>query len=88
MKLKKGVFLHQTGSEYMGVTQGKVTKNFNGLIRNNKTANDIYTLLQKETTEEKIVAAMSEKYDAPKEKIAKDVHKIIGEIRRAGLLDE
>ncbi len=88
MKLKEGVFLHKTGSEFMGVTQGKAAKAFNGLIRNNETANEIYILLQNETTEEAVVDAMCEKYDAPREVIARDVHGVIEQIRAAGLLDE
>lgn len=88
MKLKEGVFLHQVGSEFMGVTLGKAADSFKGMIRNNKTANDIFSLLQNEITEEDIVASMVEKYDAPKETIAKDVHSIIEKIRAAGLLEE
>ncbi len=88
MKLKEGVFLHQVGSEYMGVTLGKASESFRGLIRNNKTANDIFALLQNETSEEDVVTSMVKKYDAPKEVIAKDVHSIVEKIREAGLLEE
>ncbi len=88
MKLNDGVFLHQVGNEYMGVTQGDAAQSFNGLIRNNKTANSIMELLMVDTTEEKVVAAMLEKYDAPREIIANDVRKIVEKLRLAGLLDE
>lgn len=88
MKLKDGVFLHQVGNEYMGVTQGDAAQSFNGLIRNNKTANSIMELLMVNSTEEKVVAAMLEKYDAPREIITNDVRKIVEKLRTAGLLDE
>lgn len=88
MKLKEGVFLHKSDDEYMAVTQGEAARSFNGLIRNNKTANDIMTLLQSETTEEAVISAMLEKYDAPREVIEKDVRSIIGKLKETGLLDE
>lgn len=88
MKLKQGFILHDTGGEHMVVATGEAGKNFNGLIRNNETANFIYRQLLSDTTEEKIVDAMLEKYDAPKEVIAADVHRIILQIREAGLLED
>lgn len=88
MKLKDGVFLHQVGDEYMGVTQGIAAKSFNGLIRNNKTADSIMELLKEDTTEEKVITTMLEKYDAPRELIAQDVLKIVEKLRSVGLLDE
>lgn len=88
MKLKEGLILHDTGGEHMVVATGEAGNNFNGLIRNNDTAHFIYRQLLGETTEEKIVDAMLEKYDAPREVIAADVHRIITQIREAGLLDE
>ena len=88
MKLKEGVFLHKSGEEYMAVTQGEAAESFNGLIRNNKTANDIMVLLQKDTTEEAVISAMLEKYDAPREIIERDVKSIIAKLKDAGILDE
>lgn len=88
MKLKEGVFLHKSGDEYMAVTQGKAAQSFNGLIRSNKTANDIMILLKSDTTEEEIISAMIEKYDAPKDIIEKDVKNIIIKLRETGIIDE
>ena len=61
---------------------------FAGLIRNNKTAAFIVECLKEETTEEKIVEAMFEKYDAPKDVLAKDVSEVIEKLRKVGALDE
>jgi len=88
MKLKEGFMLHKVDNEYMVVATGKAAEQFNGLIRNNKTADFIYQQLLKETTEEEIIEAMLQKYDAPREKITEDVHKIITQMRNAGLLEE
>ena len=72
----------------MVVATGEAGKSFNGLIRNNDTANFIFQQLMNDTTEEKIVDAMLEQYDAPREVIAADVHRIIVQIREAGILDD
>ena len=64
------------------------SSSFAGLIRSNKTAAFIVECLKEETTQEKIVEAMFEKYDAPKEVLAKDVLDVIDKLRKVGALDE
>ena len=43
--------------------------------------------LTQETTEEEIVDKMAEKYDAPREVIAKDVEKVLEELKKYGAVD-
>lgn len=88
MRLKEGFILHEVGEEHMAVATGEAAKAFNGIIRNNETAAYIFELLQKETTEEEIVAAMCQRYDADESVIAADVARIIVKVREAGLLNE
>lgn len=88
MRLKEGFILHRIGEEHMAVATGEAGEQFNGIVRNNETAAYIFELLQQETTEEAVVEAMSQRYDAPKEKIAQDVRNMIGQIREAGFLHE
>lgn len=87
MKLKKGFIIHNVGNEHMAVPTGEALQEFNGLIRNNETANFIYRQLLEDTTENAIIDAMLREYDAPREVIAADVHKIIEQMLEAGLLD-
>ena len=88
MKLKDGVLLHKTGDEYMGITQGDAAESFNGLIRNNETANYIMELLQDDTTEEQIVSNMLERYDVSEEILQKDVHSIFEKLSKENLIHE
>lgn len=88
MRLKKGFVLHNIEDEYMAVATGEAAKSFNGLIRNNETADFIYRMLQSDTTEEEIIHEMCRRYDAPEEVIASDVRELIKKIREAGFLDE
>ena len=48
----------------------------------------IFNLLKTEQTEDSIVKAMTEKYDAPEEVIRADVKEVLEIIRNAGILEE
>ena len=58
------------------------------MVRSNKTAAFIIDLLKEETTKEKIVAAMLERYDAEEQVISADVDKVIDALRSIGAIDE
>ena len=85
MKLKGTYITHDSDGEQILLD---TSSSFAGLIRNNKTAAFIVECLKEETTKEKIVEAMFEKYDAPKEVLAKDVSDVIEKLRKVGALDE
>ena len=85
MKLKDTYITHDSDGEQILLD---TSSSFAGLIRNNKTAAFIVECLKEETTQEKIVEAMFEKYDAPKDVLAKDVSEVIEKIRKVGALDE
>ena len=87
MKLKQGVIIERTKDGYVAVATGEAGKHFNGLVRNNSTANFVFEQLQTEKTEEELVEALLCKYDVSREKAAKDVAMLISKIRQAGLLD-
>ena len=88
MRVKDGFILHNIGEEYMAVATGEAAENFNGIVRNNETAAYIFELLQQETTEEAIVDAMRERYDADRSIIERDVKAVIEKMRSAGFLHE
>ena len=85
MKLKDTYITHDSDGEQILLD---TSSSFAGLIRNNKTAAFIVECLKEDTTEEKIVEAMLEKYDAPKDVLAKDVSDVIEKLRKVGALDE
>ncbi len=85
MKLKEGFITHDTGDEQIMVAAGADT--FSGLVRSNRTAAFIVNCLKQDTTEEAIVSAMCEHYDAPQEVIAADVRRILDELRSIGAID-
>lgn len=88
MKLKKGFVTYKTDGKQLMVAAGPAAKLFHGLVRSNETAAFIVDHLKKETTPEQITDAMAAEYDAPKERIAADVDKIISQLRSIGAIDE
>ena len=85
MKLKDTYITHESDGEQILLD---TSSSFAGLIRGNKTAAFIVECLKEDTTEEKIVEAMFEKYDAPMDVLAKDVSDVIEKLRKVGALDE
>ncbi len=86
MKLKKEYITHDTETESLLVPAGGA--GFSGLVRGNRTLGAILALLKEETTEEAVIAAMEERFDAPEEIIARDVEKVLSGLREIGALDE
>ena len=86
MKLKKEFVTHQNDNEHVTVAAGNTE--FTGMLLSNETAGFIIEHLKSETTEDKIVDQMFEEYEAPREVIAADVHRIIEKLRSVGAIDE
>ena len=80
--------MHNIGGEYMAVATGDLLQDFYGYIRNNETAAEIFRLLQEDTTIDKIVDTMYEKYDVKKETLTKDVLEMVEKLRQAGFIEE
>ncbi len=85
MRLRDGVVSYDLDGERFTVS---ATGAFGGMLRSNATAAFIVEQLATETTEEAIVSAMAERYDAPRERIAADVHKVIAQLRELNVLEE
>ena len=86
MRLKDGFITYEGAEEHIIVPAGGLS--FSGMVRSNKTAGYIVECLKDEVTEEEIVEKMLAKYDAPKERITKDVGDILAKLRGIGALEE
>lgn len=60
---------------------------FSGVVRGNATLDAILELLKTDTTRERIIAAMKERFDAPEETITEDVGRALSELERIGALE-
>ena len=88
MKLKNGIITDSSSGEFIAVATGEASRIFNGLIKNNATANFLFEQLMSDTTEEKLVCDLLEKYDVSEATAKSDVHDFLEKIRKTGLLDE
>ena len=86
MKLKKEFIPHETGNESLLIPAGGA--GFSGLVKGNKTLGAILELLKEDTTEETVIMAMQDRFDAPADIIESDVKKAISELRKIGAIDE
>ena len=86
MKINSQFISYDTGTESMLVPTGAAK--FSGLVKGNSTFGTIVALLENETTEEKVIEKMCAEYDAPRERIAEDVHTAIEKLRSIGAIDD
>ncbi len=86
MKLKDGVIISQVENEYVAVFAGDAGKACSGMMRMNKVSAYIMELLQKETDEEKLVAALLDRYEVSEEDARKSVCFVIEQVNKAGIL--
>lgn len=86
MKLSEAFITHESAGEHITVTTGSDT--FNGLVRSNKTAGFIVECLKEDVTKDDIIEKMFEKYDAPREVIAKDVETVLDTLRKIGAIHD
>ena len=86
MKLNQEFLVHNTTGESLLVPTGKAP--FSGIVRGNRTLGVLFSLLEKETTENELVSAMKERFQAPEGAIEEDVARMLSELRRIGALDE
>lgn len=86
MRLKDELMLHKVSDETVVVPTGKLSIEFQGIIRNNETAGFIMELLKEERTEEELVDEILQVYDVDRETVSRDVHRIIMMLEEEGLL--
>ena len=54
----------------------------------NATSAFIVNALRKKTNEKKLAASLMEEYDVTEEEAIKNIEKVLGQLRKAGWLDE
>ena len=86
MKLNDDFIVHISDDETLLVPVGG--SDFSGIVKGNKTLQIILECLKEDTTENRIVQFMMEKFDAPEDVIRADVAKAIANLRKVGALNE
>ena len=86
MKLKNEFIVHNVGDETLLVPTADAS--FHGLVQGNKTVDTILRCLQEDTTEEKILDSLKEKYDGDEADMRADIADVIKRLRAIGAIDE
>lgn len=85
MKLSPDFLLHNADGESLLVPVGGT--DFSGVVRGNATLGVILELLRSETTEEELISAVKERFDAPEGAVERDVSRVLSELRSIGALN-
>lgn len=85
MRLKDSFVTHDNKE---GQVMVDVSGQFSGIIKSNKSAAFVVELLKEEHTEEELVEALYNKYDAPKEILKSDLNNLMDKLRKVGALAE
>ena len=77
MKLKDGFILKEIAGQTVVVATGEAGKSFNGLIKLNSTAKEIWECLEEGKEAGEIAEHLTELFDIDREQAEKDVESII-----------
>ena len=88
MKQSPDYLLQETADLLVIVPVGRAAAMFPGMVTVNQTGALVWELLACERTEEELVDALYEKFDAPMEQLQKDVAEFLHRLRLAGALIE
>ena len=86
MRLKYTFETMKLDESIVAIPVGEGVNEYHGVIKLNETASFIFELLKNDITEESIVDALEQKYDAPRDVLAKDVRKYIELFMEKGFL--
>ena len=88
MKLKRGFVVKDVAGKKYAVATGEVARSFKGMLKLNEMGTIVFTLLQQSTTEEEIVQAIMQEYDAPHDLVMSDVKNFIYQLRSINVLED
>lgn len=87
MKIKKGFILRKVGEESVAVPTGDRTAGFNGMIKLNDTAAELWKFYSSEHTEEEGVEFLLREYDVAREVAEKSVKAFISNVTENGFTE-
>lgn len=86
MKIKEGFVKKSVGGVEVVVATGEASADFNAMITLNGSGAFLWSLLENETTEDALLAAMLEKYDVDEATAKRDISAFIKKAKDAGVV--
>ena len=87
MKIKKQLIKREIAGDVILVPVGQTVLDNNGLFVLNEVGADIWDMLCEGRTEEQIVAALADMYDADVETIRADTLELLQNLERMGIIE-
>ena len=86
MKIKNGFILREVAGSYLVVAVGEAVKTFKGIINLNETGAFLWKQLEKDSTEEDLVKALTAEYEVAEETAKEDVKLFVQKLQEAQLI--
>ena len=88
MKIKNGYIMREVAGENVVIAVGEAARDFKGMIRLNPTGAFLWKLLESDTDENAMLAAMLDKYDIDEDTAKRDITAFISSVKGAGLIND
>ena len=88
MNIREGFVLRRVMGKAMVIAVGSLAQEFRAMITLNDTAEDLWTWLQEDVSEEILVARLCDTYEVSADVAAADVRRLLDTLRAEGILEE
>lgn len=88
MKIKEGFVTREIADTIVAVPTGELVNEFQGIIKLTQSAKFIWDLLQEDTTIEKLIDALVQKYELERDTAKADVERFVNNLKSANIIEE
>lgn len=88
MKIRKGFVLREVAGNTIVISVGAARDIFQGMIQLNETGKEIWRGIEEGLTVERIAQRLEEIYEVDLEEARQDTEEVIGQLKKAGILEE
>ena len=86
LKIKDGFVVREILDSYMAVPVGERTRDVHGVIALNETGAFLWKMLEKDTSEDKLIASMVKEYEITEKTAKDDIKEYLSFLREKGWL--
>lgn len=86
LKIKEGFIVREILDSYMAVPVGERTREVHGVIALNETGAFLWKMLEKDTSEDKLIASMVKEYEITEKTAKDDIKEYLSFLREKGWL--
>ncbi|MEN6316027.1 MAG: PqqD family protein [Clostridiaceae bacterium] len=87
MKVKNGFMLREIAKQWVVIPLGSRVVEFNGIMTLSESGAILWRLLEKDATEDELVAAMLDEYEVDEETARNDVRLFLGMVQDKNLFE-